>query len=125
MLRNNMFELANRLVGIYKTHDATKSVTINPHAFVNIVTINSTVAHTQSSGIETNALKTLVMNQINSFKTKNSSSSSELRLSQESFATPHKRNSVLTDLHGKKTSAEDFIETPLTDVTKLSGINLE
>ena len=32
-LRNNMFELANRLVGIYKTHDSTKSVTINPHAF--------------------------------------------------------------------------------------------
>jgi structural maintenance of chromosome 4 len=32
-LRNNMFELANRLVGIYKTNDSTKSVTINPHAF--------------------------------------------------------------------------------------------
>jgi structural maintenance of chromosome 4 len=29
-LRNNMFELADRLVGIYKTHDATKSVTISP-----------------------------------------------------------------------------------------------
>jgi homoserine dehydrogenase len=28
-----MFELANRLVGIYKTNDATKSVTINPHLF--------------------------------------------------------------------------------------------
>src|ERR1700691_3664266 len=27
-LRNNMFELAERLVGIYKTHNATKSVTI-------------------------------------------------------------------------------------------------
>ena len=27
---NNMFELADRLVGIYKTHDVTKSVTINP-----------------------------------------------------------------------------------------------
>lgn len=33
-LRNNMFELANRLVGIYKTHDATKSITINPGNFV-------------------------------------------------------------------------------------------
>ena len=32
-LRNNMFELADRLVGIYKTHNATKSVTVNPHAF--------------------------------------------------------------------------------------------
>ena len=29
-LRNNMFELADRLVGIYKTYDCTKSVTINP-----------------------------------------------------------------------------------------------
>ena len=28
--RSNMFELADRLVGIYKTHDCTKSVTINP-----------------------------------------------------------------------------------------------
>jgi hypothetical protein len=27
---NNMFELADRLVGIYKTHDVTKSVAINP-----------------------------------------------------------------------------------------------
>jgi octaprenyl-diphosphate synthase len=31
--RNNMFELADRLVGIYKTNDATKSVTINPKLF--------------------------------------------------------------------------------------------
>ena len=31
-LRNNMFELADRLVGIYKTENATKSVTINPKA---------------------------------------------------------------------------------------------
>ena len=29
-LRNNMFELADRLVGIYKTDNATKSVAINP-----------------------------------------------------------------------------------------------
>jgi len=29
-LRNNMFELADCLVGIYKTYDATKSVTIHP-----------------------------------------------------------------------------------------------
>ena len=33
-LRNNMFELADRLVGIYKTDNATQSVTINPSAFV-------------------------------------------------------------------------------------------
>ena len=28
--RSNMFELADRLVGIYKTYNCTKSVTINP-----------------------------------------------------------------------------------------------
>eukprot|EP00775_Hariotina_reticulata_P001241 gene1241-1581_t len=33
-LRNNMFELADRLVGIYKTDNATKTVTINPRQFV-------------------------------------------------------------------------------------------
>merc|ERR1712238_140431 len=32
-LRNNMFELADRLVGIYKTNNCTKSVTINPKSF--------------------------------------------------------------------------------------------
>ncbi|CAG2117822.1 unnamed protein product, partial [Medioppia subpectinata] len=30
-LRNNMYELADRLVGIYKTYNCTKSVTINPN----------------------------------------------------------------------------------------------
>ncbi|KAJ8368790.1 hypothetical protein SKAU_G00088180 [Synaphobranchus kaupii] len=29
-LRNNMFEIADRLIGIYKTHNTTKSVGINP-----------------------------------------------------------------------------------------------
>jgi len=32
-LRNNMFELADRLVGIYKTSNCTKSVAIDPKAF--------------------------------------------------------------------------------------------
>jgi structural maintenance of chromosome 4 len=32
-LRNNMFELADRLVGIYKTDNATKTVAINPGEF--------------------------------------------------------------------------------------------
>lgn len=31
-LRNNMFELADRLIGIYKTFDVTKSVTLDPAA---------------------------------------------------------------------------------------------
>ena len=30
-LRNNMFELADRLVGIYKTDNCTKSVVVNPN----------------------------------------------------------------------------------------------
>ncbi|KAG8659531.1 hypothetical protein MANES_02G046500v8 [Manihot esculenta] len=33
-LRNNMFELADRLVGIYKTDNCTKSITVNPGCFV-------------------------------------------------------------------------------------------
>jgi hypothetical protein len=33
-LRNNMFELADRLIGIYKTHDVTKCVAINPKQLV-------------------------------------------------------------------------------------------
>ncbi|PWA51171.1 structural maintenance of chromosome 3 [Artemisia annua] len=33
-LRNNMFELADRLVGIYKTDNCTKSLTIDPRGFV-------------------------------------------------------------------------------------------
>jgi len=32
-LRNHMFESADLLVGIYKTHDVSKSLAINPHAF--------------------------------------------------------------------------------------------
>merc|ERR1712178_421053 len=32
-LRNHMFELADLLVGIYKTHDSSKSVAIQPDAF--------------------------------------------------------------------------------------------
>jgi structural maintenance of chromosome 4 len=32
-LRNHMFELADLLVGIYKTHDVSKSVAINPSVF--------------------------------------------------------------------------------------------
>ena len=33
-LRNNMFELADRLVGIYKTDNSTKTVAINPSEFI-------------------------------------------------------------------------------------------
>lgn len=33
-LRNNMFELADRLVGIFKTDHATKSISLAPAEFV-------------------------------------------------------------------------------------------
>merc|ERR1712025_549798 len=33
-LRNNMFEQANWLVGVYKTYNVSKSITIDPHKFV-------------------------------------------------------------------------------------------
>ena len=43
-----MFELADRLVGIYKTNDATKSVTINPKLFDQGLVIQ-TKSHDSSS----------------------------------------------------------------------------
>ena len=44
-LRNNMFELADRLVGIYKTDNCTKSLAIDPHAFA----VNAEASPTNSS----------------------------------------------------------------------------
>ncbi|XP_070539333.1 structural maintenance of chromosomes protein 4-like [Ptychodera flava] len=38
-LRNNMFELADRLIGIYKTDNCTKSVTINPRVMAQTVPV--------------------------------------------------------------------------------------
>jgi structural maintenance of chromosome 4 len=32
-LRNHMFELANRLIGIYKTYDITKCISFNPESY--------------------------------------------------------------------------------------------
>ena len=43
-----MFELADRLVGIYKTHDATKSVTINPRMFSEAAAIKGLQAGARS-----------------------------------------------------------------------------
>lgn len=40
-LRNNMFELADRLVGIFKTADVTKSITINPKAIADALGVQS------------------------------------------------------------------------------------
>lgn len=39
-LRNNMFELADKLVGIYKTHDVTQTITINPNAMMSNIQNN-------------------------------------------------------------------------------------
>ncbi|KAJ1676836.1 Structural maintenance of chromosomes protein 4 [Spiromyces aspiralis] len=36
-LRNNMFELADRLIGIYKTDSRTKSIAINPNASAHLL----------------------------------------------------------------------------------------
>jgi len=43
-LRSNMFELADTLVGIYKTHNATKTATVNPIEYVNVNPIISRAA---------------------------------------------------------------------------------
>jgi structural maintenance of chromosome 4 len=47
-LRNNMFELADRLVGIYKTDNATKSISIDPRKFVMPQPLEE--GHTEFSG---------------------------------------------------------------------------
>ncbi|KAI8928692.1 RecF/RecN/SMC protein [Entophlyctis helioformis] len=44
-LRNNMFELADRLVGVYKTNDASKSVTIDPRG-IQLHAVSATQAPT-------------------------------------------------------------------------------
>jgi len=50
-LRNHMFELADLLVGIYKTHDMSKSVAINPNAFeVKKPPLMDKDAHTEQHG---------------------------------------------------------------------------
>ncbi|KAF9206582.1 hypothetical protein BGZ49_002200 [Haplosporangium sp. Z 27] len=50
-LRNNMFELADRLVGIYKTENKTKSISINPSAITVLrpTPVPSTPTHGNSS----------------------------------------------------------------------------
>ena len=48
-LRSNMFELADRLVGIYKTYNCTKSVCINPGAVGQVLQPNNKVANISST----------------------------------------------------------------------------
>ena len=39
-LRNNMFDLAQKMVGIYKTHDITKTLTITPKMLEDTIQAN-------------------------------------------------------------------------------------
>lgn len=56
-LRNNMFELADRLVGIYKTNNCTKSITIDPRAFGVSGQQNGLVPPTPALAEKTNSQK--------------------------------------------------------------------
>ncbi|CAO3670170.1 unnamed protein product [Rhizopus microsporus] len=46
-LRNNMFELADRLVGIYKTNNCTKSIAINPNMIATLTAIPTNLGPTK------------------------------------------------------------------------------
>merc|ERR1712083_658395 len=48
-LRSNMFELADRLVGIYKTYNCTKTVTINPYQLAGLEQQNVSGGVSQST----------------------------------------------------------------------------
>ena len=66
LFRSNMFELADRLVGIYKTDNCTKSVTINPHLLEETVPVPSQPNLTviQPSQAKTVSRSALIGNQI-------------------------------------------------------------
>jgi structural maintenance of chromosome 4 len=53
-LRNNMFELADRVVGIYKTHNASKSLPLNPHAFGQVLASATATAQGARSSADGN-----------------------------------------------------------------------
>ena len=57
-LRNNMYELANRLVGIYKVDNCTKTVTFNPDAAERQVNVHVKKTVTISSQTEKSSIKT-------------------------------------------------------------------
>ncbi|KAF9348868.1 hypothetical protein BGX26_012756 [Mortierella sp. AD094] len=60
-LRNNMFELADRLVGIYKTDNKTKSISINPTAITVLrpTPVPSTPTHGNSNNTTHGGLRRL------------------------------------------------------------------
>ncbi|XP_016414295.1 dynamin-2-like [Sinocyclocheilus rhinocerous] len=59
-LRNNMFEMADRLIGIYKTHNTTKNVAINPKTIVlrQIETANVSIWLFRSSSTQSGSAPT-------------------------------------------------------------------
>jgi len=63
-LRNNMFELADRLVGIYKTQNASKSIAINPKSFASSSIGNQKGSHRLSGALNdaTNNTGTSLLN---------------------------------------------------------------
>jgi structural maintenance of chromosome 4 len=67
-LRNNMFELADRLVGIYKTNNCTKSVSINPKAFGVNCQQNGIVPTTPALADTTNARSDSVLDSSSAVK---------------------------------------------------------
>jgi hypothetical protein len=69
-----MFELADRLVGIYKTNDATKSVTINPAAFDDAINSNTNNNNT-SMGMQESTSKEDTVSSDNTMKENTSMSS--------------------------------------------------
>mmetsp|Transcript_6086 Transcript_6086/g.9026 ORF Transcript_6086/g.9026 Transcript_6086/m.9026 type:complete len:1325 (+) Transcript_6086:13-3987(+) len=56
-LRNQMFELADRLVGIYKTHNVTKTITIAPDHFIKAISSPPVDQQPPSSGSDSSILR--------------------------------------------------------------------
>lgn len=75
-LRNNMFELADRLVGIYKTSDVTKSITIDPRKFVVPLQPKSTNVQSALPSSSNSALQKSVAEPVTSQESTSSSTSS-------------------------------------------------
>ncbi|TDH65361.1 hypothetical protein CCR75_002999 [Bremia lactucae] len=98
-LRNNMFELADRLVGIYKTNDATKSVTINPKIYEQGTTKGTTTPVTKKPG--TSSMNTPMSVSLPSLK-------KARRSSQQSIPSPHAQQNTTN------------MSTPLQDRTNQS-----
>ncbi|KAI8084271.1 uncharacterized protein B0P05DRAFT_534893 [Gilbertella persicaria] len=83
-LRNNMFELADRLVGIYKTNHCTKSIAINPNMIATLTSI-PTNASPASNRRSTTQSQSSIENDIEkNTNNNNSNNSSEIQASSSS-----------------------------------------